>query len=120
MAKKTIQDLRLEDEVYWVSTSGTVQSTRVSTLGVDEIRLSNTRVYKREIGDKTCFLFKDSHYKFVHYLSKVDALNAALKVHEEALRKHYEEVHKALESISNTSERIREIDRLIAEELRNQ
>jgi ribosome biogenesis SPOUT family RNA methylase Rps3 len=119
MALKTLKDLKIRDEIYFIDGNNRVASVKITGITIDEIQFGNQGVFEYTQDDETCFVF-DAKYRYdngkTYYINKVTALKKRSSILNEDLRSLFERQKGVLEKIEDMTKSILETNLEIVNE----
>jgi len=119
MALKTLKELKIRDEVYYLDNSYSVKSSMIKGITINEIQFGDRGVFKYGSEDETCFTFEAEEYyggKRIYYLNKVTALKKRSINLNKNLESLFERQKGVLEKIQDMTKSILETNLEIVNE----
>lgn len=119
MALKTLKDLKIRDEIYFINGNNRVASVKITGITIDEIQFGKKGVFFYTEEDETCFVFESNELycsKTSYYINKVTALKKRSSILNEDLRSLFERQKGVLEKIEDMTKSILETNLEIVNE----
>lgn len=119
MALKTLKDLKIKDDLYYIDGNENVSSVKVTGITIYEIQFGNRGSYLYSELDETCFSFEAEERcgsRKPYYINKVTALKKKSSILNENLKSLFQRQKGVLERIESITNSILETNLEIVNE----
>jgi hypothetical protein len=123
MALKTLQDLKINDIVYSINSSGEISTSKINLISTTEIQTNCNHTFEYKHDDRTVHQFeafwRSEKYPQKFYLNKVSVLKIRSKMLNQQIQELFEKHRYFLEQLTALNNKLLENNLEIVNESKN-